>query len=280
MDFYRAKLIPFFFSLFSQYFPKPASKMALQLFMQTQKIPRGPTETKFWKSGRTINLPSKLDIKGYGNPSDPQIWIIHGWNARSSQLRSIIEALAVQQYFVIAWDGPAHGNNSGHKTHLVEFANMLEVDLKAYGKPGLTLIGHSFGGAVAAYVTSRNKNVKNLITIASPSNMMNVFENFWNYLHLSKEAQNEFMFLARDLIKIDPNELSMVTFYKNIEAKWLHIHDKNDDSVNFKNATELQALNYSLMSFLYTENLGHHKILKNNWVITKIAQFLKSGRIS
>lgn len=247
--------------------------------MRPPKSTRGPNEEKFWSTGIKLTLPSGLDARGFGNPAHPNVWAVHGWGSRSSHLRNIIESLLVQNYFVIAWDGPGHGKNRQKQTHLVSFAQLLNDDIESYTTGKAILIGHSFGGAACGLVASKNPRISHLITIAAPPDIREVFYSFWRRVRLSKKAQKLFIAEVKKMVNTTPLELSMVHYFPLVQAKWLVIHDKEDKDVKFLNVEKFRSMGPEI-HFLFSENLGHHRILKNTWVITKIVQFLKSGTVS
>lgn len=274
-----AKLQAYYFTAAGHLLPEVAAQQALQLFMTPPKLHRGPTETHFWDHADRVPLPSGLDARSFGNPHDPEVWVVHGWGSRSSVLRNIIEALVIQNYYVIAWDAPAHGRDPQHTTNMLQVATLLQKDITIVGKTEVTLIGHSFGAGACAYVASRHDQVTKLITIGGVPDIRKVIFNFWKRIQLPPKAQKHFIDRIENTFGITPLELSPIHFHPQVKAKWLLIHDKNDEDVDFKGVEKLMNLKPSIQ-FLITENLGHYKILKNTWVITKIIQFLRTGTIN
>lgn len=258
--------------------PTKAAKQALHLFMITPKSQRGPRENEFWDSGKPMALPSGLDARSFGDPENPDVWIVHGWGSRSSHLRNIIESLTIQNYHVVAWDGPAHGRNPQKTTNMLQFAMILQQDISVAGKPEVSLIGHSFGAGACAYLASTHPQIKKLVTIGVPTDIRQVVINFWKRIGLPQKAQTAFLNEVEQTLGITPLELSIIHFYPQVKIPWLLVHDEQDEDVSFKGIEKLMSLKPPIQ-FLITENLGHYRILKNTWVITKIVSFLQSGTI-
>lgn len=269
------KLTTYFYTVAGHLAPEWAAQKALTLFMTPPRFQRGPTETQFWDSAQRVALPSNLDARSFGNPEGPQVWVVHGWASRSSVLRNIIEALVAHDYHVIAWDGPAHGRNPQKTTNMLQFAMLLKNDLERVGKPKVALIGHSFGAGACAYVASIHTQVTQLITIGGVPDIRTVVSNFWRRIQLPTQAQGYFLNEVQKTLGITPLEISPIHFYPQVQARWLWIHDKEDEDVNYKGVEKFIDLNPPL-KFLITEKLGHYRILKSPDVITKIIQFLKS----
>jgi pimeloyl-ACP methyl ester carboxylesterase len=113
----------------------------------------------------------KIRIIHYKNPSFKTIFFIHGLGGRADQLREQIEFFK-PDYNIVALDMLGHGESEKPETSysLYSFAELsadIQMIFDQYATDVNYLVGHSYGGAFATYLTLKNiKRINKLILIA------------------------------------------------------------------------------------------------------------------
>ncbi len=70
----------------------------------------------------------------WGDPkTQPYVLLAHGWSSHATRFLPWIGRLRGADYAVVAFDQPAHGLSSGHRSNLLEFANTLEAVARRFG---------------------------------------------------------------------------------------------------------------------------------------------------
>ena len=75
--------------------------------------------------------------------------VIHGWASRTEYMKPLIESYRDAGYRVVALDLPGHGHSSGRRLTMLHALDAARVAGEWFG-PFAAIVGHSFGGAVAA----------------------------------------------------------------------------------------------------------------------------------
>jgi len=142
--------------------------------------------------------------------------LVHGLGEHCGRYTWLIDLLRSEDYGLIMFDLPGHGENSGKKGHAT-FREIFEIlDGIFHSEPDSFLMGHSLGGLIAIRYAELKNNVRGLI-VTSPA------------LKISND--NFFLRLLATLVSvispkttfnngIDPYDLS-----PNIEAVKRYIND-------------------------------------------------------
>jgi esterase/lipase len=110
-------------------------------------------------------LKGKLFLPDTPVDNNPAVLIIHGWKSRQRGGEYLAQALSEKGYIVMTFDLRGHGESAGNlevlsRTHFLADAEAA-YDVLA-GTPGvdnerITVIGSSFGGYLAALLSSKRK---------------------------------------------------------------------------------------------------------------------------
>ncbi len=196
----------------------------------------------------------------------------HGWSGRGMQLRKFIEPLVKNGYEVVTFDAPGHGESEGKKSSLIEFKDTAVELAKLKGK--ITLgIGHSLGGAALIYAAKEGLEFEKIITISTPTIPEYIIDAFLarvNASSKSSSAIDEYV-LKRTGEHFDYYSVSMnAPFIKHIPI--LAFHDNNDSEAGIMHAHRLKVV-HGNTDFIETSGLGHNRILKDEGVAEKIAEY-------
>ena len=204
----------------------------------------------------------------------PKIVLVHGWSSRATNFYEIIEKLILLDYNVYAFDAVAHGESKGIITNIPELIKTLEELIQEWG-PVEAILGHSGGGFASAYVVAQNPRIKNLILISPFNKVTDVFKKYFEMIQLGEKARLLMIGYFTKLTGKKVQELSGELSAQAIRAKTLVIHDRNDKEVQVEDSIDI-AKNLKNGQLILTEGLGHRRILRDEMVINKLVNFLKS----
>src|SRR5690606_34741823 len=106
----------------------------------------------------------------------PSVLVLHGWGSRTEHMRPIIEALPAQGFRVIALDLPGHGASPGRRLNLAIAVAAVRSASDWFG-PFASIVGHSFGGAVAVNAVAGSirgmapVEARRIVLISTPSSV-------------------------------------------------------------------------------------------------------------
>ncbi|MBT5505636.1 MAG: alpha/beta fold hydrolase [Flammeovirgaceae bacterium] len=204
----------------------------------------------------------------------PKIVLVHGWSSRATNFYEIIEKLILLDYNVYAFDAVAHGESKGIITNIPELIKTLEELIQEWG-PVEAILGHSGGGFASAYVVAQNPQIKKLILISPFNKVTDVFKKYFEMIQLGEKARLLMIGYFTKLTGKKVQELSGELSAQAIRAKTLVIHDRNDKEVQVEDSIDI-AKNLKNGQLILTEGLGHRRILRDEMVINKLVNFLKS----
>ena len=222
-----------------------------------------------------LNLPvadKEIQVYVYGY-SKKKVLMVHGWAGRGTQLYQVADRVLENRMMVVSFDGPAHGLSTGKSTNMLEFIEAINEIDKKYG-PFDVAIGHSFGAMSLINAVADRLKVEKLVTIGADNSVTQVFRQ-----HVQKMELKPIIFekLVRLVEKKFNKKLESVTSEHKaikIDIPTLVIHDSEDRYVNVSSAISIRQ-NLKNGELLMTNGLGHHRIFKDNFVITRIIDFIK-----
>lgn len=268
------QLIPFAFKVSSHVAPDFAAKVATELFLRPRRYPKSKRESDLLATAKVERLQSGRKVYFWGE--GPVVTLVHGWESRGSAFYRWIPLLVESGYKVMAWDGPAHGDSPGKKTHAPQIAHSLAEDIEELKLPIYGMIGHSLGGVVVGLVSQMIPVAERVIIISSPAHVTDVFARYHNQIRLSQSARQKFLNLIVRLTGKSAQEVSLAETDLSLKTRTLLIHDVDDKEVPF---TDFQILKNSWKQsrFIATSGLGHRRILRDESVGNQIIEFLKSS---
>lgn len=270
--------LPKIISIISIFAPKLAAKIALRVFATPTRIPRPESEMEMFHLSRQFFLSNGIAAFEWGNPKDPLVMLIHGWNGRGTQLSPFAKSLIEKNLRVVALDGPGHGISPGKMTNPSHYADfIINAQRELDPKGAQAIIAHSFGGGCTVLAASRGLEVKSLVLVASPAFYDRVVQFFSKSLGLSKKSEEHFEKLITKFAGIHPKELNIGKIGSGLHLPIMVVHDEGDTAVNYLSATAI-ASTWPGARLLTTQGLGHRRILKDPKVLGEVADFI--GKIS
>ncbi|TIL34244.1 alpha/beta fold hydrolase [Mesorhizobium sp.] len=210
------------------------------------------------------------------------VLVIHGWRSRTEYMRTLIEAYRGAGYKVVSLDLPGHGQSQGRRLTLVSAVEAARLTGEWFG-PFVAVVGHSFGGAVAANaVVGSVKDVpplaaERLVLIAAPSSLPAIFNDFSRMLSVGPRSQAA---MADRVERIAGRPLYEFTGDRQLAATpvpTLVIHAPDDREVSADHA-RLYASAGDHVRLYWADGLGHRRILADKGVVERAVGFVAEHR--
>lgn len=254
-----------------------ATKFAIKIFRTPIKFKTPEREKMMEKSAQKElvlipELQKKVMVYSYGY-SKRKVLLVHGWSGRGTQLYKIADKLLENGFMTISFDGPAHGHSTGKTTMMNEFVFTIMYLEKKQG-PFEFAIGHSLGGMAVLNSIKQGLQVKKAISISAGCVITDIIKDFVNKLELkpvlvSKIKNNFYRKFGEDIDNYSANIAA-----QKVTIPTLVIHDSNDNDVHVSCAHNIRQ-NLQQGELLVTNGLGHRRILKDDFVIKRIMDFIK-----
>ncbi|WP_299442204.1 alpha/beta hydrolase [uncultured Aquimarina sp.] len=184
------------------------------------------------------------------------ILMVHGWDSNSHRWKTLIEKLHQQNYNIIAFDAPAHGNSSGKILNVPLYAECLQKIVELY-RPNYVM-GHSVGGMTTIFhqFTYPNHEIEKLIVLAAPTELSVIMKGYQKTLGLSDKFMEALSQYFKNKFGYNFEEFSIAEFAKNLTHPGLLIHDKHDDVAPYSGAEKIHK-SWTNVKFITTEDFGH-----------------------
>lgn len=213
-----------------------------------------------------------------GTRRAPTALVLHGWGARAAHMTSVIRELTEAGFRVIALDLPGHGESAGRRLNMASAVRAVRAADDWFG-PFAAIVGHSFGGAVAANAAVGSiRNVEpvraeRLVLISAPSSMPALFRDFGSFLNLGARAQVALAARVHDLTGRPLEEFVVADQLARHKLPALVIHAPDDKEISSKEAESLARAG-SHVELRWAPGLGHRRILSDSGVARMVAEFL------
>jgi pimeloyl-ACP methyl ester carboxylesterase len=244
----------------------------------------------FWKIIKVGHDPFAKDfisqcqshtIKVNGKPykyfqcgSGPTVLHVHGINSNLGSMVPIAQALLAQDYQVVLFDAPAHGEAPGSTTDPFEVREMIRGMYDRLGEPH-AVIAHSMGGLWALSAWNSDVHAKAFVSISAPSSLRFLVEKYAEIFGADTGLVRE---LLRDIENLLGEEVwaeySPAENAKAIRVPGLIIHGAKDNFVPPEHAVDLHS-SWHQSALELVEGVGHLNILKSPEVLTLISAYLR-----
>lgn len=210
------------------------------------------------------------------------VLVIHGWRSRTEYMRALIEGYRDAGYRVVSLDLPGHGRSSGRRLTMVNAIEATRLVGEWFG-PFEAVVGHSFGGAVAANAVAGSVThvpalpAKKLVLIAAPCSMPVVFAKFSQALNVGPRSQRA---MARQVERLSGRPLEEFVGDRQLAATplpTLVIHAPDDREVSADHA-RLYARAGDHVRLFWADGLGHRRILSDSGVVAQAVGFVQDQR--
>jgi pimeloyl-ACP methyl ester carboxylesterase len=268
--------IGFYLDTLSKFSPKKTGELGFKLMCKPQNIGLRAHQLEFLETAIQSDYNfngSKIRLYQWGS-GPKRILFVHGWQSHSFRWKKYIESLPKDEYTLIAYDAPGHGQSAG-KQFTVPLNAFLIDELVSHFNGFDTIVAHSIGSMSVFYALAyyHIKDVKRVVSMAAPNKATEFFNFFGNILKLKSQTMNqianEFQYQIRH--KID--DISLPQFASKVEVPGIIIHDEKDEDTPFENALELKS-KWKNSELIKTEGFGHN--LKSEKVVDMVIQYIES----
>lgn len=269
------KWIKVFFKITEILFPPLANYWAYKFFTTPLQYPYPEKEKPYYHQAKKQHFTyqgKSIMCYEWGSEEKPTILLMHGWSARATQFRTIIDAL-LTNYHLVAIDAPAHGKSEGKETDLFGFAGAMKKIVHNY--PNLyAIIGHSLGGVAAILNVKNGLPVEKLVVMASPAVASDILDNFIQRINAFPQRARYLKRAMKKKYNLDFEQATASEVVKNFpEVPCLLVYDEQDEEAPIRHGEILKA-QMKHAQLLTTRGLGHTRILHNQHVIQSIIKFL------
>lgn len=210
------------------------------------------------------------------------VLVIHGWRSRTEYMRTLIEGYRDAGYKVVSLDLPGHGQSQGRRLTLVSAVEAARLTGEWFG-PFVAVVGHSFGGAVAANaVVGSVKNIpplaaERLVLIAAPSSLPAIFDDFSRMLSVGRRSQAAMADRVERIAGRPLHEFVGGRQLASTPVPTLVIHAPDDREVSADHA-RLYAGAGDHVRLYWADGLGHRRILADRGVVERAIGFVAEHR--
>lgn len=238
------------------------------------KMPKREIEMNKVSHQELVYIPSinkKVMVYQYGT-SNRKVLLVHGWSGRGTQLVKIADLLLKLGYSTISFDAPGHGKSPGKSSLMIEFIESIMELEKMYGAFEFA-IGHSLGGMSVLNSIKKGLKVKKAVVLGCGDSINAILYDFVEKLKLKPEVADGMRISFEEKFGEAMENYSGSNAAKEVKVPVLVVHDKDDADVPY---TASVNIHNTLLSskLILTEDLGHRKILGNDFVLDEIEQFL------
>jgi len=210
------------------------------------------------------------------------VLVIHGWRSRTEYMRVLIEGFRGAGYKVASLDLPGHGQSQGRHLNMVNAVDAARVAGEWFG-PFAAVVGHSFGGAVAANAVAASVRgmpalaAQKLVLIAAPSSLPAIFDDFSSRLNVGPRSMVAMADRVEHLSGRPLREFTGDRQLAEAAMPTLVIHAPDDREVHADHAKRYAGAG-DHVRLHWAEGLGHRRILADRDVVARTVGFVTGRR--
>ncbi|MBL0373093.1 alpha/beta fold hydrolase [Rhizobium sp. KVB221] len=293
MSSYLAKLAGQAINLTGVVAPRVAGRMAFGLFSVARPpVPASAKARKLLRSSETrmgqaqklmLGVPhghvASHHFPPIGTPRGKRYLIVHGWGSRIDYMQALVTGLRETGAEIVGLDLPGHGGSSGRTMTVPMAIDAIDAAWRQYGGFD-AIIGHSFGGFVAAMVAGgpadwvRRHTPAKLVLIAAPVAARHVFDGYAGMMGFSGRVRRALDDQARATIGKPVEFFAADTMLADIpETPVLVLHAEDDKEVG-AGAARRYGRAGGHVRVHWANGLGHRRIVNSPEVIDAIKTFL------
>jgi pimeloyl-ACP methyl ester carboxylesterase len=259
-----------------------AERVARLWFTVFKTRPR-PWVHSFWQGADkcvSVHLQDKCHpvyIWGEG----PLVVLLHGWSGSGTQYRYFIPSLVEAGFSVATFDAPAHGAHPGRQAHLLDFSDTLVGIEQALG-PVHAVVAHSLGNMAATLATHRGLQTRRMVMLAPHLDAATMFKSYTGMLGLQPGLHLGLRDRVGDemsrILQVDDawKLLNTRSLLMGQGIEGLLIYDQDDQEVPREHFDEIESV-WGPDQVLRTEGLGHFRLFKDQALIERVTEYLKTG---
>lgn len=199
--------------------------------------------------------------------------LVHGWASGVSHFEALLDAFPKETSTVYMIHPAGHGPSTSRLSHPGRFIDAVRLALAHIGRPVDVAIGHSVGAGALGYVAAHDGGIGRLVLVSGPANFEALLRRFARFLNLGAVSEQHFLTGMEALVGLPLAALDIAALLRPLTLPGLIVHDIGDREIPFAESERLHvALQRS--QHLATDGLGHNRILRDEAVIRRIADFV------
>jgi len=264
--------------LLSKISSRLTAKLVLQAFVKPRNRPQHKISDQLLEEAKLlfIALGDKQVATFKWEGGSKKALLLHGWESRSTAMRSLVPELRKYGYTVIGLDAPAHGLSSGQKTNVVEYSDCILAAWKEFGEFDLVLT-HSFGGLAISYAFANKSlpGLKTIVMFAQPASTRLALGNFVKLLELNDNVYRQLDEMIFNLSGFTTDQMSVEYFMKDVNSvNGLLFHDQDDNLVPISVAEQV-VKSWPTSKLYVTHNNGHFRLIKSPLVLKVLNDYMQ-----
>lgn len=267
------------FRIAGRFAPGVAASLGERLFTTPPRWAAPERELEVLRQGKRFTVQFRgvaLQCWRWGNGIP--ILLVHGWGGRGGQLAPLVGPLVERGFQVVTFDGPAHGESAGARTSLPEFAHALATVWHAHPVPPAAVVAHSMGAAASVLALRDQMSPEALVLIAPPARPADYLVRFADTLAIPPRVVRILADRVEERYGIQWSDLDLAARVREYSHPMLLVHDTEDQDALWSHGREL-ADAWPASEMITTSGLGHRRILRDEDVVLKIAQWLETKLI-
>ncbi|MCU1500114.1 MAG: alpha/beta fold hydrolase [Acidimicrobiales bacterium] len=207
------------------------------------------------------------------------ILLVHGWRSRASRFSHLVKTLVSDGHMLVSFDAPGHGASGKGPSSVVEWAGIIRELEARYGRFD-AVVGHSFGVLAAFHAVRMGVTTGRMVTIAGVHSLEHLVTSFTRVIRLPTRARVRFRDRINQQVFVDsPFEWGQIVAQLDSDSSWmplLVVHDSSDAVVGINQAGLIADGHADSVSVMYTEGLGHNRILDDQRVVDAVTEFVST----
>ncbi|MGF1766879.1 lysophospholipase [Enterovibrio makurazakiensis] len=199
-------------------------------------------------------------------------WVLtHGWSGSANQFFPLMEYIAEAGYTALAYDHPGHGRSEGKEGSIPAFLSALDGILNQQEQVE-GVIAHSMGGATLLESEHQALKGKPIILVAP---VLKYWENLFGTVEASGYSMKLFHAVVADVGKRYNTTIESIDPFEKLgqrQSPVTIVHDRGDRFAPF--SVSEQATEFTHVSLVATEGLGHGRVLKSDPLKQAFAQII------
>lgn len=247
-------------------------------WFRVAKLPHDQSTKDFLNrcQSHTIKVDGK-PCKYYQSGTGPTVLLVHGIRSNLGSMTAVAEDLLEQNYQVVLFDAPAHGEAPGTTTDPIEVREVIH-GISEWFTELHAVIGHSLGGLWSLSTWNRGLRAKAFVLVSAPAKMRFLVDKLADFYEVEDGQLDE---LARQIesrlgaevwTEFSPSEVA-----KAVDVPGLIIHGSNDDFVPPGNADMIHS-SWRNSTIELVDGADHFGIVKSPKVLKMISSFLQEAK--
>lgn len=218
-----------------------------------------------------------FDIQCYhwGNPNHPIVLLVHGWEGQAGNFGAMIDALLAKNYYVIAFDGPAHGKSSIAPTSMFEHGELTSLMIQTHRPP--IIISHSFGSVATMMGLADNQDlqIERWLMVTTPYDFRNRIKGVAAHFGVGDRTVQYVVAKVEADLEESIDNINMDAYSSRVQNvdNALIVHSKTDRVIPITSSRATQkALPFATMKEL--DGLGHYAILWSDELLELVQEYV------